>query len=165
MSGLLNHTPADIVRHLLMSFGIVSLPEDSEAWPMFYKFLPDGEEVPDEVTCIYDTAGLIEGRTQNDGETIKAHGINITVQSIDGAVAYVKAVAICNAFDVRVRRNLVQIGQDEYGVSVINQTGDILPLGRNMTAKHRRHSCSINAIAVLRAIQQAGTGTGTGSGT
>jgi hypothetical protein len=165
MSGLLNNSPADIVRHLLVNKGVFTVPYEGGVWPCFYNYLPDGEEpLFDQVACIYDTTGLKQGRTANDGETLKAHGFMVSIQDLDQQVAYVKAVQVCNAFDVLVKRNLVIIDGNQYGVSTISQTGDINRLGRNAMAKHRRSSCTVNAIVILRAISQVGTGTGSGTG-
>lgn len=164
MSGLLNHTPAMVVRKLLRNLGYGTEPESNQAWPIYYSFLPDQ---PDNAIAIFDTQGRLEGRTQNDGETTIHHGIQVLVRSVGtDTTGRRKAEAIRNAFDTQVGHTNVSLTDEEhtstYGVSAINITSDVIPLPRESPTSQRREY-TLNATVSLAMItaDYAGTGSGT----
>lgn len=155
MSGNLNHTPAQIVRKLLIDLGVVSDVADHTMWPCYTGLMP---EKPSESVCIYDTDGKKEGRVQIDGESQIKEGFNVRVRSDDLTRSYLKAKEIINAFDSVLRRT-VQLGDQAYFVQAISRTGSIMYLGTETpTSKRRLHSA--NAIVSIRMLESDEVGTG-----
>src|SRR5688500_18878413 len=61
----LAHSPADILRHLLVAKGLGDLPSDggSTGWSFYQSQQPDS---PDNVASFFDTTGTQHGRTAPD---------------------------------------------------------------------------------------------------
>jgi hypothetical protein len=164
MSGLLNHTPAMVVRKLLRNLGYGTEPENNQAWPIYYSFFPDQ---PDNAIAIYDTTGRLEGRNHVDGETTIHHGIQVVVRSIGtDSNGRRKAEAIHHAFDSQVGHTNVSLTDEEhtstYGISAINNTTDVIPLPRESPTSQRR-LYTLNAVVSMAMITASYSGTGSGT--
>lgn len=148
MSGALNHTPADVIRELLVDLSLGSEPSDALAWPAYCEHMPDkGAHAanPDNVIVVYTTAGTQGGAIQIDGETPEKRGIQVTVRSNDTGDAYVKAAAILRQFDVGVNRATVIVGTHTYMVHSIQWTSPPIRLPPD----GRRFLFSCNALAAI----------------
>ncbi len=147
MSGALDHSPANIVRHLLiqLSLGIEPVAGSTTSWQVFCTGEPSN---PDEVITIYGTAAKSFGRLHINGETIEKHGIQVRVRSSSPTVGGDKARAIARALDVSVLRTYVTVDDAQYLVHSITRTSDVLELGKDPDS--HRYLFTINAVATLR---------------
>ena len=141
----LSHSPADIVRYLLIALARGSLPEDEAAWPIYVSQEPD---TPDSCITVYDTSGILEGRAQVSGEIQEHYGIQIKVRAASTTVAYAKISEVNNWIDESVRNNLVIIDSSQYLVYAITRKGGILSLGKELSAS-KRNLYTVNAIVSL----------------
>lgn len=141
----LSHSPADIVRYLLVNLSRGSLPEDEAAWPIYVSQEPDH---PDSCITVYDTSGIIEGRAQISGEIQEHYGIQIKVRAASPTVAYAKISEVNNWIDKSVRNNLVTIESSQYLVYAITRKGGILSLGKELSSS-KRNLYTVNAIVSL----------------
>ena len=154
MSGALAHSPADVVRNLLVDLGLGTTPSDAGSWPVYAAQEPN---TPDSVITIYDTAGRKNGRTQVDGEVQEHHGIQIRVRDANHQDGYAKARAIAVALDEQVAAqgvvvdDIVGTGQTTYVVWNVSRTTDVLSLGKE-TPTSKRNLFTINAVAALRQL-------------
>ena len=106
MSGLLAHSPAAIVRQLLIDLAIGS---EAASWPVYATSEPDE---PDACLTVYDTAGRLQGRTHPDGEVQGLDGVMIRVRAADAESGWAKANAVAIALD-----------EDVYDAAVALRTG------------------------------------------
>ena len=146
MSGLLQHLPSDIVRHLINDKGEGTLPSLNGAWPVFATKLPD---VPDEALCVYDSESLLEGRTMTNGETQEHYGIQVRLRAVSPAIGYHKAHLLASRMDLNVLRDLVTLEGIPYLVHAITRRGGILPIGPE-SGSTIRVGFTINFTASIR---------------
>ena len=151
MSGNLDHSPADIIRDLLIDLSLGTLPTNNTAWPVFRSNQPDS---PDNSICVFDTENELQGRRQTDGVTIEFYGILIRVRGVDYSTGFNKAKDIAHQLDTEVLRDDVTIGSDTYRVQAVTRRGGVLSLGSELGVSRRR-LFTINAVASI--YQTAGT--------
>lgn len=148
MSGNLNHSPADVLRYLLVSLGYGTLPESDAAWPIYVYSEPD---TPDNCITLYDTTGRTQGRTQIDGETQEHEGIQIRIRSMLRLTGFLKASEVILSLDTEVLRNSVTIDASSYLVQAVSRTGNPLHLGRDRPSSNRTLH-TINVIIALTMV-------------
>lgn len=144
MSSSLRHSPANILRWLLIQLGQGTDPLSNTTWPTYY----DTEaSSPDEVLTCYDTAPVTDSRSQNSGETSYHYGFMIRVRSREQPGGYAKAVAIADALERNVRGRTVTIDTFSYCVECITGVS-ILRVGKDAPATKRSIN-TINGMIVL----------------
>lgn len=149
MPGLLLHSPADVVRQLLVDLGLgIDYADDRTDWALFASGEPD---LPDNCITVYDTTGLDEGREMVSGERQEHHGLQIRVRSKTQAVGFAKARDISVALDEDVYQETVAVDGDSYLVWAVRRTGDPLFLGKD-APNSKRNLFTINATVSLRAV-------------
>jgi hypothetical protein len=129
MSGLLNHSPADIVCQLLISLGLVDDPLGTGTATGWEGYVSNESSVPDNVVTVYDTQGKPDGRVMTSGEQQEHHGFQLRVRGADAQVGFAKARALAVALDQTVLRNSVTLGTSTYLVQAVSRTGEVIPLG------------------------------------
>lgn len=152
MSGPLTHSPADILRRLLISLGHGTAPSDDGLWPIYTGTLPDS---PDSAVLITDTAGTSEGRRQHDGETQEKHGIQILLRDGNRPDGFEKARAIGVALDTSIRLDTVTLanntgtGDSTYLIYMVGTRSGPFALGQEKPGS-KRYLFTINALMKLR---------------
>lgn len=76
----LAHSPAYILRQLLVDLGLASLPSDSSSWPVFTHNEPN---TPDACITVKDTAGVKNSRNAIDGIVSEYFGCQIRLRHAD----------------------------------------------------------------------------------
>lgn len=145
MAGQLDHSPDNILRHLLIGLGVGTLPSAQGTWPISASVEPNS---PDNVITTYNTTPLIHGRVQH-GETQQHYGAQIRVRAAGHSVGYVKANSITQVLD-GVSTQYVTVDSSNYLVWATHHRG-ILSLGREVD-QSRRHVFTINLISSIRKI-------------
>jgi len=152
MSGALDHSPADVIRCLLIDLGHGTTPSASSAWPIYVSIEPD---TPDSVITVYDTSGVLHGRSQISGEMFEHPGIQIRIRSPEHPAGYRKADSIKEALDKSIKYTGVTVedqvgtGSGNYLVYSVSRKGSVNDLGRD-TAASKRHVFTINATIALK---------------
>lgn len=137
--GIMNHATSEIVQQMLINGGQGSLPEEEEDWPVYADNEPNQ---PDNLIIIIDTAGVVEGRTSPDGETIEQEGIQITVRSTHPREGFVKARAIAKWIDDQDKFSVTLLetegtAQHSYRIEALNRVGSVMPIGKEQNASER----------------------------
>lgn len=153
MSGRLEHSPANVVRWLLVSLNVADHPDPSGTaplgdWPIYWKAEPDS---PDNVISVYDTEPVVDGRTHVDGEMQLHDGIQVRIRCDDEIDGFNKANELYDAMARQVRRNTVSILGSTYLVQAITHKGGVLSLGTQAPVT-RLHLFSFNSLVSLRQI-------------
>jgi len=141
----MTHSPADVIRWLLVSLSLGTDPENGLAWPIHVSSEPDA---PDDLIVVYDTAGITNGRIQRSGETVEHKGVMVQVRGTDHPTAWAKAEAVNTALDESVRNSEVTIGSEVYVVYSVTRHSGPISLGREPSTN--RFLFSINAVVALR---------------
>lgn len=128
MPGLMNHSPADVVRRLLVDLGLGSYPAiPTSSWPIYSSEEP---QTPDNVITVFDTVGRRQGRMMIDGAVEEHHGFQIRVRSADDRTGAVKARTIADTIDKEVYRRWVTVDSTTYQVHSLDRSSDVISLGR-----------------------------------
>lgn len=145
MSGVLEHSPADIVGQALLDLGEVADPVGTGSWPLgISEDLPQ----PDNMVSIFDTQGKMQGSTQPTGEQQTQEGIMIRVRSRNHKTGFTKAHALAIVLDETIIYDTVTIESKSYRIHSINRTSDVIPVGKE-TGASKRHLFTINATVAL----------------
>lgn len=138
------NTAAEVVRQQLLNHAIVS---ENGVWPCFVSFAPD---TPDNLVCIYDTAGKQDGRIMASGEAIIHPGIQIMVRGLDYNDVHSQMRKIWLNTDA-VRKVTVAIsGGSTYSLLNVSRTGDVLNAGIESVSDRRRYVLTLNAVVTMR---------------
>lgn len=146
MSGPFAHSPADVIRQLLIDHGFGS-DDDTGSWPIKTASEPTN---PDDVITLYDTEGINQARTMADGARIIHHGFQVRVRGTDYDSGYEKANEIALGLDAAYK-NTVHVGSNTYYVHAIKRRGDVLSLGTETEAS-ARVLFTINATATMKQV-------------
>lgn len=151
MSGALLHSPADVIRWLIIGLGGGTNPDLNLAWPVRATREAD---LPDNCITVYDTTGRDDGRTMTEGERIEHPGILIRIRSSKPKEGFVKAKAIATLLDESVRMNSVAIDSSHYLIENVSRTGNVIPLGPapKDLPNSERSLFTINAVVKLRQL-------------
>lgn len=159
MTGILNHTPAQVVRQAIIDLVLGTEPSDGLAWPVHDSAL--GDE-PDDALCVFDTEGRQHGRYQTSGTTPEHYGFSLMSRSLNIVDGYVKLKRIMEAFDTQINRTEVTLAADAsagiyetlYRINSISRTGAVRRAGRD----GRRWLHAINFLVSLELVSELGTG-------
>ncbi len=136
-------SPADIIRQLLID---LSLADTSEGWEVFVGFFPDG---PDEALCVYDTAGVLDGRIMETGEVIVHPGIQVRVRGKHYAEVYGKITEMVRGLDAVKKLSVVFSEEEVYTVHNVSRSGAILPMGVDEVGNRRLHNFAANMTITI----------------
>ncbi len=147
MAGILTHSPADIIRYLLIAKGLGVLPPGTNAnWPIYSSNTPD---LPDRIVSILDMGGAQHGRVHTDGEMQEHEGFIVIVRSLTHQEGYPKARAIAIAMDEDVYDDYVVIDGVTYLVHAVMRTGDVTT-GGTESPDTQRYLFRIDAVVSVR---------------
>ena len=146
MSGALAHSPADILRYLLIDLGHGTLPSDGALWPIYESQEPN---LPDNVITTYNTTNVHQGRVMSDGEVQERYGIQIRVRATTELIAFVKSQAITISLDQDVYLKGVTINGSGYLVHAVSRISGPMSIGKE-TPDSKRDLFTINVTAAIR---------------
>jgi hypothetical protein len=152
MAGQLDHSPADILRRVLIALGQGTAPTDNaldlSAWPIYAGGEPGS---PDNVITLYDTPARQDGRSMIDGERQEHHGVQVRVRGATFPVGYAKARAIATAMDTAIYDLSVTLDSSTYRVHSVSRQGDVISLGKE-SPQSKRSVFTVNAIFTVRKL-------------
>ena len=146
-SGLLTHSPADILSILLINHGLGILPsgQSNIDWSVFTDNEPN---TPDKVITVYNTTGRINARLQI-GMVAEMHGIQVRVRSDLSTTGYTKAREIAIELDEQVYQEYVTVDSTLYCVHSFSRIGDVIPLGTDSRTPTKRNIYTVNGLLIV----------------
>lgn len=144
----LTHSPADIIRYLLIAKGAGTLLGANGSWPI--SAWQENDSPDNFITC-YDTSGLKDGRVQNDGEVQEHPGVQIRVRSAIASDGNTKIRQIQDIVDKQVAYTTVVIASSNYIVHAISRPGTILSLGKE-TPTSKRALFTLNILVTITQV-------------
>lgn len=142
----LDHSPADVVRWLLINLGVGTDPDDEGSWPIFC----DGEgDTPDNAITVYNTSGIVHGEVHYNGEVQEHYGLQFRLRATKSTVAWPKINELMLTIDQVINNDVVTIDGTSYYVECIPRTGTVLALGK---ADGKRYVYTLNSTVSLRKI-------------
>lgn len=147
MSGILVHSPADVLRYLMVDLGLGALL-NSGTWPISVDQLPDK---PDSSIVVRDTVGRLGGKDNPTGQLQRHPGIQIIVRAAKFPTVWTKAEGILQSLTESVNAKQVSIDDSAYLVQSITITSGPIGLGKE-SPRSNRNLLSINAVISLRQL-------------
>lgn len=151
MSGLLNHSPAEIIQQLLIDLGhgeSVDFTGTGTDYVVYHGSMPD---VIEDCICVTDTEGILHLRDMATGGRQEHHGFQVRLRNTSITVGGQTARNIAQAFDATVYQNTVTIEGSTYCVQSITRTSPVIYIGPEVGTS-RRHLFSVNAIVSVRQL-------------
>jgi len=142
------HTPADVVRTLLINFGIGSDPAAVPLgdWPAYKASEPN---TPDDVITVYDDTDSDDGRSLRDGTLYGMNGIQFRVRSADDSTGYLKMREIQDTLStVALDEGVVMTGAN-YLVHSFDRWGRIARHGKELPSS-KRHVFTLTCITLIK---------------
>jgi hypothetical protein len=155
MSGVLSHSPADVVAALIVSLGGGTDPLEDAAeqarssWPVKVSRTPDR---PDQVLVVTDTAGRDLARPHPVGRRAQLYGVQIKVRACTHAAGWAKASSLAELLSLgaNVYDAQVALGEAAYVVHSVQFTGPALALGAESGTERRLFT--LNALVGIRQL-------------
>lgn len=146
----LEHTPAEIIRRLLLTLGHGTDPDTgSGEWLLFHNQMPEAQ---DKEICVYNTQPIDQGKTMQGDKHLR-RGISISVRARGSNESITKAELIAVSLDT-ISRSYVTIGATTYLVHAIQHNG-VISAGRGQ--QDTRYLSTINCTAPITKVPY-GTG-------
>ena len=139
------NSPAELLRASIIAGEFGTDPTDEEEWPVFVGHMPDE---PDNAVCVYDTTGIMNGRIQSTGESIRHPGWQVRVRSSAHPTGYAKIASIRNHID-SIHREGIELSPYSYTIYAATLTGGVQALGQEAEVT-RRDNFTINGILTYR---------------
>lgn len=138
-------SPADVLAQILIIKGFGNDSTLSGDWPVYVSMSPDEQ---DQRLCVYDTAGVQEGREMRTGEMAEFFGAMISVRAKDHPTGWGKAQSIAKFLDKGLYRMVVPTPGGTLFVQSAKRTSPVLRLGQEKG--HKRMLFSINLLLTLK---------------
>lgn len=146
---ILTHSPAEIVRQLLIDLSLgTNILTSTSLWPVFATSEPD---TPDNVITIYDTQGTDGGRSMIDGEFLTHYGFQVRIRSKNHIVGWIKTDMIRHYLAHSVYQKIVHVENNSYLIQAIEKIGNVLAIGKE-TSISKRNLFTLNATIPLTAL-------------
>lgn len=134
------HSPAEILRHLLVDLNLGSMPVDNDEWPVATSAEPN---LPDNVVTTYDTAGRTDGRIMFTGEYEEYHGVQIRVRAKNHTEGWLKIRRITLTLDQLVNNYLLSIGNALYMIDSIHRASLVSGVGKEPNTKRQLFTLNV----------------------
>lgn len=142
MSGMLGHTPAEIIQHALIALGLGSLPESDQAWPVY----PTVPSEPEEVIGVTNGTSRTGFRDMVVGLREEKYGVQVVVRAGTGKDAFQKASRIATAMDQELIGVEVELEGKVYHIQSALR-GPRLPIGKERDSDRR--VTTVNALITM----------------
>jgi hypothetical protein len=132
---IFSHSPADVIRWLLVQLGQGSDPTLSplQPWPVYASSEPNE---PDDVLTVYDTTPQGDGRIMLGGMQQVHWGVQVRVRSTIHVDGWKKAKGLEAALSEEVAYTTVNVGAVPYVVYAVS-TSSVLVLGKEQPSTRR----------------------------
>jgi hypothetical protein len=147
MSGLLPNSPAEILQQALVDDLLGSQPNESDIWPIFVN---NNQKSNTENITVYDTTGIVRGKTHVDSEVQEHYGLQFLIRHPDPPVCYQKANELMVQINT-IWRKIVILENLHYSIDAITTSGPILRVGKEQP-EEVLFVYSLNAIASIRLL-------------
>lgn len=150
MPGVLTHSPARVLASALIQRGLGTTPltGGGSSWPIHYASEPP---TPDAVITVFDTEGVVRGRTMGDGEQQEKHGVQVRVRAGTHKIGFSKINTLCVALDQDVYQDFVNIEGSQYLIHCVSDRTAINHLGKD-TQTNKLDVFTVNALVTVRKI-------------
>lgn len=144
MSLVMAHSPADIIRNMLIALGIGTEPVDEGAWPVSAY---SEKDTPDAVITVYNTPGVVDGKTGATNDIFEHYGYQIRVRATKNPTAAVKIYQMDQTLgDVLMQQ--VNVDDKVYIVCAVVRKGAIVDGGKESPTS-QRNFYTLNAVSAI----------------
>lgn len=141
----MTHSPADVLRRLLVTLSHGTLPSAAGSWPISVAQEPDD---PDDDMTLYDEVGRKDGRAMASGEVYEHHGVQLQLRAAKFTEGYAKVSSVVGALDQDAEGAGVTVDASSYVVYAVSRPGTVNYLGHE--PESRRHVWTVSLLASIR---------------
>lgn len=142
-------SPASILETLLTegSGALFSDPTSNPTgeWPLFVSALPDGPGVPNDVGCLYDTAGVTLASLLASGFNVGKFGVQLKTRATVSSDSF-SIIESARMFLSKINRRQIAVGSTNFTVDTVRQTSPVLSVGQD---ERRRAMHTLNLYVHL----------------
>lgn len=142
------HSPADVLRYVLILLNQGVDPVGSGDWPVYCSGEP---QEPEACITTYDAPGIDQGRLNPTGARQERFGVQVRVRAKDSHTAHAKVKDIAETLDTVLYQETVSIGSASYLVWAVKRTGPPLSIGKD-TPNSKRNKFTLNLITHIRRL-------------
>lgn len=133
----LGHSPAYVLRTLLVELGVAVEPIVGNTTTSWQAFTSNEPDLPDDCITTTDTSGRLDGRLAISGETVEHYGVQIRIRSSVFHEGWRKANEISTVLDEAVYNEALVIDSAQYLIHAVTKSGGIANLGRDRPSGNR----------------------------
>lgn len=141
----MTHSPADVLRNLLVALGHGTLPSADGSWPIS---VAQEQDSPDDAMTLYDETGRKDGRAMTSGAVYEHHGVQLQLRAASFTTGQTKVDAVVTALDQDVESAGVTVDDSTYVVYAVSRPGTTNYLGHE--PESRRHLWTVSYLASIR---------------
>ena len=145
----LDISPAVIILEYLKFITLLQTPSGAAVWPCYIASLPDGDAIPDNSCCVYDTTAIKDGRLMV-GPSMRHYGIQVKCRSKSYQDGWVKIDDISSKLD-QIANKDITISGENYRIYSTTKTSHVLSLGVEPGTK-RRYLFTLNIVATISQV-------------
>lgn len=143
----LRDSPAAIVARLLIAAGMGSDLSTGGSWPVSVSSEPI---TPDNVITVYNTVGIVDGRSQIDGKQFEHYSAQIRIRASTNVLGWTRSDRI-RTYLMGVNLAAVSVGSNNYLVQSFSQIGSINDLGKS-DPDSSRNLFTINTLVTVKQV-------------
>ena len=147
---VLETSPATLLSYYTINVITLQDPSGIAVWPAYLGSLPDGDEVPDNAGCFYDTYGWKDGRV-SDGDTIEHYGVQVKIRSKEYEDGWAKIEQIAAAYDGINHYYPITVDGDSFILYNVSRYGSTMTLGVEPGTK-RRWAFTANFLVSVKQV-------------
>ena len=146
----MQYSPAEVIAEFLIAEGIFTRTSDDSDWPLYVSYMPDDDELPDDLAVIYDTEGVKDGRLMS-GANVWHHGFQVQIRARSFQDGWMKATDAETSLASVARETVNMSSSSEYVLHNLSQTGPPMFFGLEGGTK-RRNLIALNALATIEEV-------------
>lgn len=134
--------PSFVLRALLGSASLLTVPRAGAAWPGYISHMPDGDKIKDNALALYDLPGQKDGRLMKTGKVLFHNEIQVKCRCLDFQTGWSKMEAIATYLD-SLHLKGIDAGNYLYLVQAASRS-TVIPLGVEVGTSKRRYLFTLN---------------------
>lgn len=140
-------TPKDVIAKQLYATGLFADPDAGcVSWPLYRGSMP---EVDGDCASIYDTPGVVQGKTQR-GSVDEMHGISLRVRTVIESNGFTKLRIVAAALALLYNTTVEIDSSESWKIENVRQATTIVALGRDLQSHQVRYLHTLNLLVKLK---------------
>jgi len=138
--------PSALIANLLVQVAaVMTSPLDEADWSLYIGHMPD---VKRNVGCVYDTVGILDGRSMRDGRVVEHSGIQLRTRSFNYADAFSKATELRDVMNA-ILNVTVSVDSNQFLICAASERTPVTYIGLD---EERRFNFTVNYTVTIEKL-------------